>query len=74
MRSTAALHARCSPRCATWSTPSGLTTIMVTHDPMAASYAHRVVFLADSRLAGELDSPTVETVAARMTRLEAATC
>ncbi|WP_101832716.1 ABC transporter ATP-binding protein [Frankia canadensis] len=53
---------------------SGLTTIMVTHDPLAASYAHRVVFLADSRLAGELVDPTIETVAARMTRLEGLPC
>ncbi|MFI2612899.1 ABC transporter ATP-binding protein [Kitasatospora sp. NPDC018619] len=53
---------------------SGLTTVMVTHDPVAASYAHRVVFLADGRPAGELLAPTPEAVAARMTRLEAAPC
>ena len=34
------------------------TVVMVTHDPVAASYAGRVVFLADGRLAGELTSPT----------------
>jgi putative ABC transport system ATP-binding protein len=52
----------------------GLTMVMVTHDPVAASYAHRVVFLADGRLAGELSAPTAEAIASRMTRLEAAPC
>ena len=35
---------------------------MVTHDPLAASYADRVVMLADGKLAGELREPTPETV------------
>jgi putative ABC transport system ATP-binding protein len=48
---------------------AGLTVIMVTHDPAAAAYTDRVVFLADGRFDGELDSPTVATVAERMTRL-----
>jgi len=48
----------------------GQTIIMVTHDPIAAADADRVVFLADGRIAGALDQPTAETVAARMTRLE----
>jgi putative ABC transport system ATP-binding protein len=52
----------------------GLTVVMVTHDPVAASYAHRVVFLADGRLAGELADPTADAVAARMTKLEATPC
>jgi len=47
----------------------GQTVLMVTHDPVAAAYAHRVLFLADGKLAGMLDSPTPETVADRMTRL-----
>lgn len=42
---------------------------MVTHDPVAASYADSVTFLADGRLAGELAAPTPEKVADRMTRL-----
>ncbi|WP_045692855.1 ABC transporter ATP-binding protein [Streptomyces rubellomurinus] len=46
--------------------------VMVTHDPVAASYADRVVFLRDGRLAGELERPTAEQVAARMTALETA--
>ena len=38
------------------------TVIMVTHDPVAASYAGRVLFLADGRVAGELLAPTPDTV------------
>ncbi|MFD8141585.1 ABC transporter ATP-binding protein [Streptomyces sp. NPDC059708] len=52
----------------------GQTIVMVTHDPVAASYADRVVFLADGRVNGELFAPTAEAVAARMTRLEAVPC
>ena len=48
----------------------GQTVVMVTHDPVAASYAQRVVFLADGRVTGELADPTPESVAMRMTRLE----
>jgi putative ABC transport system ATP-binding protein len=40
----------------------GQTVIMVTHDPVAASYAERVVFLADGQVHGELLSPTVAQV------------
>ena len=50
----------------------GQTTIMVTHDPVAAACADRVVFLADGRVAGELAGPTAQSVAARMTGLESA--
>ena len=46
------------------------TLVMVTHDPTAAAWADRVVFLADGRFAGELQSPTVEAVALRMTELD----
>lgn len=49
------------------------TIVMVTHDPVAAAYADRVVFLADGRLVGELRAPTAEAVAERMTRLGAYT-
>ncbi|WP_329287317.1 ABC transporter ATP-binding protein [Streptomyces sp. NBC_00691] len=48
----------------------GQTIVMVTHDPVAAARADRVVFLVDGRVAGELRAPTVETVTARMTALE----
>ncbi|MFJ9112221.1 ABC transporter ATP-binding protein [Streptomyces sp. NPDC102283] len=47
-------------------TDEGRTVIMVTHDPVAASFADRVVFLADGRVGDELDAPTAERVAARM--------
>ena len=50
---------------------AGQTIVMVTHDPVAASYADRVVFLADGRLAGDLHAPTAESVAERMTHLGA---
>jgi putative ABC transport system ATP-binding protein len=40
----------------------GQTVIMVTHDPVAASYAGRVIFLADGRLHSELTSPTPQSV------------
>jgi len=48
------------------------TIVMVTHDPNVASYADRVVFLADGALVGELTSPTADAVAARMTDLAVA--
>jgi putative ABC transport system ATP-binding protein len=38
------------------------TVVMVTHDPVAASYADSVVFLADGRVAGHLDDPTPQSV------------
>jgi putative ABC transport system ATP-binding protein len=40
----------------------GQTLVMVTHDPIAASYASRVVFLADGRIVSELAAPTSEEV------------
>lgn len=52
----------------------GQTVIMVTHDPMAASYADRVLFLADGRVRDALDSPTAERVAERMTASAVAPC
>jgi putative ABC transport system ATP-binding protein len=52
----------------------GQTIVMVTHDPVAASWADRVIFLVDGRLHGALDGPSAEAVAARMTRMEAASC
>ncbi|MFC9257131.1 ABC transporter ATP-binding protein [Amycolatopsis thailandensis] len=47
----------------------GQTVLMVTHDPVAASAADRVLFLADGKLAGHLDQPTPERVAEWMTHL-----
>jgi putative ABC transport system ATP-binding protein len=42
----------------------GLTVVLVTHDPVAAAFADRVVFLADGRIAGTLDEVTVDAVLA----------
>jgi putative ABC transport system ATP-binding protein len=47
------------------------TIVMVTHDPVAAAFAERVVFLADGRLVGELLAPTADRVAERLTELRA---
>jgi putative ABC transport system ATP-binding protein len=47
----------------------GGTVVMVTHDPVAASYADRVVFLADGRLAGELYRPDPAAIADRLVLL-----
>lgn len=52
----------------------GQTVVMVTHDPVAAARADRVVFLADGRLNGELAGGRAEDIAAHMTRLEGAPC
>ena len=48
------------------------TIVMVTHDAVAAGYAHRVVFLADGRIGAELPDPTPDTVLDRMRGLRAA--
>ncbi|WP_442814476.1 ABC transporter ATP-binding protein [Streptomyces sp. NBC_01808] len=45
------------------------TVVMVTHDPVAASYADSVLFLADGRLVGQMNAPTADAVAERMTHL-----
>jgi putative ABC transport system ATP-binding protein len=45
------------------------TVVMVTHDPVAAGYADRVVLLADGRIVDELWQPSADQVAERMTRL-----
>ncbi len=47
----------------------GQTVVMVTHDPLAAAYADRVVLLADGRLAGEVDQPKPDTVLAALAAL-----
>jgi putative ABC transport system ATP-binding protein len=47
----------------------GQTVVMVTHDPIAASYADTVVFLADGEIVDTLDAPSSELVAERMTHL-----
>jgi putative ABC transport system ATP-binding protein len=47
----------------------GQTIVMVTHDPISASYANRVVFLADGRIVDELRDPTADAVLGKMRTL-----
>ncbi len=47
----------------------GQTVVIVTHDPRAAAFADRVLFLADGRFRGELRTPSVEAIAARLIEL-----
>jgi putative ABC transport system ATP-binding protein len=49
----------------------GQTIVMVTHDPVAASYADRAVFLADGRIVDDLNDPTSDSVFDRMRTLGA---
>ncbi|AXY51317.1 peptide ABC transporter ATP-binding protein [Rhodococcus ruber Chol-4] len=49
----------------------GQTVVIVTHDPRAASYADRVVFLADGRIVDEMRDPTAESVLDRMKQFDA---
>jgi putative ABC transport system ATP-binding protein len=47
----------------------GQTIVMVTHDPVAASYADAVVFLADGRVVGTMQQPTADAVAGQLAHL-----
>src|SRR4051794_3890669 len=49
----------------------GHTVVMVTHDPVAAAHADRVILLADGRLAGMLEAPGADEVAERLAHLGA---
>ncbi|MCX4827509.1 ABC transporter ATP-binding protein [Streptomyces sp. NBC_00006] len=49
----------------------GQTIVMVTHDPVAASYADRVLYLADGRIVDEMARPTAEAVLDRMKDFDA---
>jgi putative ABC transport system ATP-binding protein len=49
----------------------GQTIVMVTHDPVAASYADRAIFLADGQVVGELHDPTSDSVLDAMRTLGA---
>ena len=42
------------------------TIVMVTHDPVAASYSDRVIFLEDGRVVGEIIEPTADSVIDQM--------
>ena len=52
-------------------TEMGQTIVMVTHDPVAASFADRVVFLVDGTIVDELADPTPQGIRDHMTRLGA---
>jgi putative ABC transport system ATP-binding protein len=47
----------------------GQTIVMVTHDPFAASYADRVIFLDDGKCVGELSDPTADQIFDKMKEL-----
>ncbi len=49
----------------------GQTVVMVTHDAVAASYADRVIFLADGRIVDEMTAPTADRVLDRMKEFDA---
>ncbi|HRK48738.1 MAG TPA: ABC transporter ATP-binding protein, partial [Nocardioides sp.] len=49
----------------------GQTVVMVTHDPVAAAWTDRVLFLADGRVVDELRKPTREQVLDQMARMSA---
>jgi putative ABC transport system ATP-binding protein len=49
----------------------GQTVVMVTHDPVAAAFTDRVVFLGDGKVVDEMRKPDREQVLARMTKLDA---
>ena len=48
----------------------GQTVVMVTHDPVAASYSDSVAFLVDGRVAGRMEGPTADAVAGQMAHLD----
>ena len=47
----------------------GQTIVMVTHDPVAASYADRIIFLDDGRIVSEMQDPTAESILDRLKEL-----
>jgi len=49
----------------------GQTVVMVTHDPVAAAYADRVIFLADGRIVDEVYEPSADAVLDRMKQFDA---
>jgi len=48
----------------------GQTVVMVTHDPVAATYAHRVLFLTDGKITDELMAPTRDSILDRMRQFD----
>ena len=62
---------RCWASCGARSTSCGQSIVMVTHDPHGASFADRVVFLADGQIVDELADPTADSVLERVRNLGA---
>jgi putative ABC transport system ATP-binding protein len=50
-------------------TEFGQSIVMVTHDPHGATYADRVVFLADGNIVDDLEQPTADSVLERIRTL-----
>lgn len=48
----------------------GQTVVIVTHDPRAASYADRVIFLADGQIVNELQQPSSAQILATMAKIQ----
>ena len=67
--STAAAAPRSSRSCAGPCGSSARPIVMVTHDPVAASYSDRVVLLADGRIVDEIVAPTPDAVLDRMKQI-----
>ena len=45
------------------------TIVMVTHDPVAASFSDQVIFLVDGQVVGDLEDPTADRVLDQMRRI-----
>ncbi len=50
---------------------AGQTIVMVTHDPVAASFADNVLFLVDGQIVTQMATPSVEAVASTLAQLGA---
>ena len=50
----------------------GQSIVMVTHDPIAATFADRVLFLVDGRIVDDMTDPTTSAVLGRMAGFESA--
>ena len=48
----------------------GQTIVMVTHDPVAAAHADRILFLVDGQITSEMADPTAALVIDRMKELD----
>ncbi|WP_273354131.1 ABC transporter ATP-binding protein [Corynebacterium resistens] len=48
----------------------GQTVVIVTHDPRAASFADRVIFLADGQIVDELQQPSADDILSTMARIQ----